>query len=151
MTEEQASQILIELKELNKNYSQELKRQSEERTIIEEQKLQQQKLDQQEKDRISKEKTLEQDSENKFRSDVLQKIEGLKIKSELEVKDTSMIELTDKMNQNLEKIIQINSTPDVKQETISNVSDLSVILVVWVILPAAIIYKLFVAWWERYF
>lgn len=151
MTEEQASQILIELKELNKNYSQELKRQSEDRTIIEEQKLQQQKLDQQEKDRISKEKTLEQDAENKFRSDVLQKIEGLKIKSELEVKDTSMIELTDKMNQNLEKIIQINSTPDVKQETISNVSDLSVILVVWVILPVAIIYKLFVAWWERYF
>lgn len=157
MTEEQANQLISELKDLNKSYHDELIRQSEERDLQKKQDESQKEQAKLDSEVNEKEKLAQKESDDKFKSDLITKIGELDSQIGLSAKDSSVISLSDKLNdidvinQKLEKIIEVNSTPDLKQETISNLSDLSVILVVWVILPVAIIYKLFVSWWERYF
>lgn len=157
MNEDQAKDLLEELKVLNKMYKEDLARQADEREKFQLQ--EKEDLEQKEKEEIlNSEKNQEAEKlEQEFRSDVLIGLEELNSNVEKNVKENSINSLIDqftridKVSEKLDELIEVSSTKDVQQETISNVSDLSVILVVWVILPVAIIYKLFVAWWERYF
>ncbi len=139
MNEDQAKALLEELQVLNNMYKEDLARQSDER------------------EKVSAENQEAEKLEQEFRSDVLNRFEELNSNIEKNAKDDSINSLIDQfaridtVNEKLDELIEVSSTKDLQQENVSNISDLSIIVVVWVILPVYIVYKLFASWWERYF